>query len=84
MEEFELSIHAQKVIFERKIKLKWIEDTIKNSDRIEADAEFVELKHKLKIVKENGNKVLRVICKMQVKPILIVTTFFDRRMKGVL
>ncbi|MBU0560994.1 MAG: DUF4258 domain-containing protein [Bacteroidota bacterium] len=43
MKNFTLSIHAQKVIFERKIKLKWIENTIKNPDRIEADAEFVEL-----------------------------------------
>jgi hypothetical protein len=84
MEDFELSIHAQKVIFERKIKLEWIENTIKNPDRIEADAEFVELEHKLKNVRENGNKVLRLICKMTVKPILIVTAFFDRRMKGVL
>jgi len=84
MEDFELSIHAQKVIFERKIKLEWIENTIKNPGSIEVDAKFVELEHKLKIVRENGNKVLRVICKMTVKPILIATAFFDRRMKGVL
>ncbi|MFA4922695.1 MAG: DUF4258 domain-containing protein [Ignavibacteriaceae bacterium] len=75
MENFILSIHAQKVIYERKINLGWIENAINNPDKIEVDAECVELEHKLKIVKENGNKVLRVICKMSVKPVLIVMAF---------
>ncbi len=84
MENFILSVHAQKVIYERKIKLEWIEDTVNNPDIIEVDLKSRELEHKLKIIKENDNKVLRVIYNKTVKPIMIVTSFFDRRMKGIL
>ena len=84
MENFILSIHAQKVIYERKIKLEWIENTFKNPDKVEVDLKNLEIEHKLKIIKENDSKVLRVIYNKSVNPIIIVTSFFDRRMKGKL
>ncbi len=42
MENFTLSIHAQKVIHERKINYEWIESAINDPDKIEADAVYVE------------------------------------------
>lgn len=84
MENFTFSAHALKVINERKINIKWIESTINNPDKIEPDTKNCELEHRLKVIKANENRVLRVICNKSVKPILIVTAFFDRRLKGVL
>ena len=84
MTKFNLSAHAKRVIFERNIKHKWIEDTINNPVKIEPDITDTSVEHRLKIIEEYGSRVLRVICKKNVEPTLIITTFFDRREKGKL
>jgi hypothetical protein len=84
MNDFQLSNHAQKVIIERDIKKGWIVDTFTNPDNIESDQKNINLEHRLKIITENDNRVLRMVCNIKVKPTLIVTVFFDRRMKGKL
>lgn len=56
--------------------------TLEDPDKIEFDANDNNLIHNLKIIKDCDNKVLRVIYKKSTEPILLVTAFFDRRMKG--
>ncbi|GBD86281.1 hypothetical protein BMS3Abin03_00195 [bacterium BMS3Abin03] len=83
-EKINLSAHAKRVIFERNIKHKWIEDTINNPDKREPDSTDTSIEHRLKIIEEYGSRVLRVICKKNIEPTLVITTFFDRREKGKL
>lgn len=84
MENFNLSAHAKKVIFERNIKFEWLENTFNKPDKIENDLYDNALEHSLKIIKEYDNRILRIICNKTIKPLLIITAFFDRRMKGKL
>lgn len=84
MSNFKLSEHANKVITERKIDIKWIDQACKNPDNIENDKKSINLEHRLKIITDSDNRVLRVICNVESNPIIIVTAFFDRRMKGKL
>ncbi len=84
MRKYILSNHAEKVILERNIKKEWIENTFNYPDKLEPDIKDNELEHSLKIIKECDNRVLRIIYNKSVEPILVVTAFFDRRMKGKL
>lgn len=74
--EYKFSKHLQERIEERKIKEKWIYDTISNPDRnikIEDDEH-----HYFKKIVDFANRCLKVI----VNPInkIVVTAFFDRKM----
>ena len=84
MENLRLSSHAKKVIFERNIKLTWIENTFNNPDKIEIDLYDNTLEHRLKIINQYDNRILRFIYNKTVNPVLVITAFFDRRMKGKL
>ncbi len=80
--EYEFTAHAQKILQERKIPIEYIKDTILNPDLKFIDENFPELEHRLKEIKENENRVLRVIVNILTLPNRIVTVFYDRRMKG--
>ena len=82
MRDFQLSLHAQKVITERNINIEWIDRVFSNPDKIEYDKKNDILEHRLKVIEEYYDRVLRLVCNTNEKPILIVTAFFDRRMKG--
>jgi hypothetical protein len=82
MSDFKLSEHANKVTTERKIDAMWIDQTCKNPDHVENDKKSINLEHRLKIIPEYNNRVLRVVCNVESNPTIIVTAFFDRRMKG--
>lgn len=84
MKGFRLSNHAEKVIVERNIKKNWIVDTFTNPDNIENDKKNINLEHRLKIITYYDDRVLRIICNIESNPIIIVTAFFDRRLKGKL
>lgn len=82
MKKFQLSKHAEKVIAERNINIDWIEQAFILPDKIESDKKNDILEHRLKVIKENDDRVLRIVCNKNEFPELIVTVFFDRRMKG--
>ncbi|MCF8296120.1 MAG: DUF4258 domain-containing protein [Melioribacteraceae bacterium] len=84
MKNYKLSNHAKKVITERNIKKKWIEEVFEFPAKIESDAKNDILEHRLKSINEYGNRILRIVINKKEKPQLIVTAFFDRRMKGKL
>lgn len=84
MKSFQLSYHAEKVIVERNIKKNWIVDTFTKPDSIESDQKNINLEHRFKKITDYDDRVLRVICNVESSPIIIVTAFFDRRMKGKL
>lgn len=52
--------------------------------RVDQDATDPELKHALGPIEEQGGKVLRVVYSDSVRPVRIITAYFDRSLKGKL
>jgi hypothetical protein len=80
--DYQLSEHAVKRLRERRIDENWIQSAIDQPDRVEADPMDADEKHGLKIIPEMENRVLRVVYNETKNPVLIISAFFDRRMKG--
>jgi len=77
---FRLSVHALDVAEERKIPLEWISRTVESADSVELQPDGTS--HYLKSIVEHGGRVLRVVVSTGTVPPVVVTVFFDRRMKG--
>ena len=80
--DYELSEHAGDALAKRKIPMGWLERVLVSPQLIEPDSEDKALEHRLAAIPEHGNRVLRVIVNLQVKPVRVVTLYFDRGMKG--
>ena len=74
--------HAEKVLNERNISDEWLERVLENPELTEPDEIDPELEHRLGKIEEFGNRVLRVIINVRRRPVLIITAYFDRNMKG--
>ena len=79
MQNYELSSHAKTVKLERKIQQSWIDDAFYFPDKI-IEVDYDEV-HYLKKTKEFGNRYLRLVVNPLKEPNLIITVFFDRRLK---
>jgi hypothetical protein len=84
MKKYVLSSHAKTVITERSIETEWLERVFSKPDKLDADPDDPELKHAFGRIAEHGNRVLRVVYNASVRPITIVTVYFDRRMRNKL
>jgi len=81
---YTLTRHARDALAKRKITTEWLERTLAGPQRIEPDAADPALEHRLAVIPEHGNRVLRVIVNRSDDPMRVVTVFFDRKMKGKL
>lgn len=77
--DFELSEHAQIKMNERGIKLEWIERVLSHPELVEPDRVDGTIEHRIARIPEFGNHALRIIVNTTVKPLRVVTVFFDRR-----
>jgi Domain of unknown function (DUF4258) len=82
MRRYDLSRHAKDVISERCIRLAWLEQVLDSPELVEADRDDPELMHHVGLIKEHGNRVLRVVFNNSATPVRIVTAYFDRKLKG--
>jgi len=82
--EYVFTSHAESVVQKRAIPNDWIERALLNPKVIQPDLLDPDLEHRLILIPEHENRVLRVIVNAQVKPIRIVTVYFDRGMRGKL
>ena len=82
--DFELTQHAKETIEERKIPISYVERVIKNPELIHLDVNDTHLEHRLGVIEEYEDRVLRVIINKNTKPIKIITAYFDRKMRGKL
>ena len=73
--------HAVTVMTERNIPVEWIEQVLKSPNQTEDDRHDGELKHFLRVIKENDNRILRVVTNDHSQPKRIVTLFFDRKQR---
>ncbi|MEW6292312.1 MAG: DUF4258 domain-containing protein [Pseudomonadota bacterium] len=76
--------HAAAVIAARNIKPEWIESALTVPALVQQDADDAELEHRLAAIADNGNRVLRVVVKLDTQPATVITAYFDRAMKGKL
>ena len=79
---YRLSLHAEDALVKRNIPLAWIERVLAHPQRIEPDRLDAALEHRMAVIPEHGDRVLRVIINRQKRPELVVTAFFDRKKKG--
>lgn len=75
--------HALARLAKRQLEREWIERTVSSPARIEGDAEDPALEHRLAVVPELANRVLRVIVS-KAEPKRVITAHVDRSMKGTL
>jgi hypothetical protein len=80
--KYEFSQHARDALAERGIPTEWVERALDNPERTERDSDDPKLTHRLTVIPEHGNRVLRVVVNEQANPPRVVTVYFDRKMKG--
>lgn len=71
--------HAETVMLERKISRAWVENAVLNPDWIEPEPADSAVERRFCIIRENGNRVLRVVCVETAVDIRIISAFFDRK-----
>ena len=81
---YTLTEHAKEAMAKRRIAAEWLERTLANPQRVETDVKDAALEHRLALIPEHGNRVLRVIVNTSLTPLRVVTLYFDRNMKGKL
>lgn len=79
---YDRTAHAAKVITEREIDTAWLERALTKPDRTEADRSDAALTHALARIAERDDRVLRVVYNASANPPLVVTAYFDRRLRG--
>jgi len=78
MMKYRLTQHAKDVLEERQLPAEWLERVLNSPQRIEPDPDDSELEHSLGRIAEFGNRVLRVVVNKTVRPVVVVTVYFDR------
>lgn len=82
--KYKLTQHAKDVLEEREIPLVWLERVLDDPQRSEPDEDDPELEHRLGRIAEHGNRVLRIVINKTVRPVQVVTVYFDRTMRNKL
>ena len=72
MINFKLTRHAEDALVRRKIKKEWLERVQAFPQRIEPDATDPMLEHRLAVISECDNRVLRVIINPHTNPIRVI------------
>lgn len=73
------SKHFAAMLIERGIKKEWAELALNSPDRIEEKDD--NTRHLIKRIPEFGNRWLRVIVNTTTEPEILITAFFDRRVR---
>ena len=84
MTDYVLTAHARTVLAERSIREEWLARVLQQPEREEPDKEDPELTHALGSISEHGGRVLRVVYNGSIKPVRVVTAFFDRTQRNKL
>ena len=69
---------------ERGIAVAWLERVLSSPQRIEPDPDDAELEHRLGRINEHDSRALRVVINKSVRPVRVVTLYFDRAMRNLL
>ncbi len=72
------TLHAERMLVERRIERSWVERTIDQPDAIEKDPLDIQLLRYYRRIPERGGRFLRVVCRPEPGTTVVVTAFFDR------
>jgi len=75
--------HAMQRLAKRGLKPEWIEKIVAAPQLVEPDLEDADLEHRIGVLPELDNRVLRVIVSKS-EPTRVITAFPDHSMKGKL
>ncbi len=75
---YTLTEHARDAMEKRGIAVEWLERTLTTPQWREPDKVDGALEHRLAVIPEFGNRVLRVIVNASADPERVVTMYFDR------
>lgn len=81
--ELDFTQDVRDAIEERRIPIERRGRVVTVPERTEADAGDSDLEHFLARVPEHGNRVRRVAANPRVRPVLVITAFFDRRVRDL-
>jgi hypothetical protein len=84
VESYVLSDHAKQRMAERNISEAWVSRTLANPAKIEPDPINPRCCNAYAVIPECRNLVLKVVYDSIQDPIVVVTVYFDRKMKGKL
>ncbi len=73
--------HVLQRIAKRPLRKEWIESAVDQPTRIEPDGMDATLEHRLAVVPELTNRVLRIIVSKD-EPRRVITVHLDRKLKG--
>jgi uncharacterized DUF497 family protein len=73
-----LTRHAEAKMYERGIRLEWIERTIRNAHWIEPEPRDPSAERRFGAVPEFGGRMLRVVCVETESAIRVIAATFDR------
>ena len=73
------SVHLGDMLQERDVPRDWVDRTEREPDSVQEHEDGT--RHFLKRIPENGNRWLRVVVNVSVRPNRRVTAFFDRRLR---
>lgn len=79
---FEMSIHATRMLEERRIDVEWVTRVIEDPQWVEPDRNDPQLLHALGRIPEYGERVLRVVYNQDATPWRVVTVYFDRTQRN--
>jgi hypothetical protein len=82
--DYILSEHAASTVSERGIRREWIEATLNDPDLKLPHESDASVCYAFKRIDDFNNRVLRVIYNADANPVVIVTVYFDRTMRGKL
>ena len=72
--------HAEHMLARREIDRAWVALTVERPQQREEPGDGTVHYHR--VIPERGGRTLRVIVNPETDPPIVVTTFFDRRLKG--
>ncbi|WP_419926193.1 DUF4258 domain-containing protein [Candidatus Poriferisocius sp.] len=78
------TLHALHVMEERGIPAEWVERAVATPQRRTRDSHDESVERFFIRIRERGDKVLRVAVNTESDPWRVVSTFFDRSMRGQL
>lgn len=81
---FVFTQHAKDIIEVRGIDPAWVALTLGSPEATLRDARDPQLTHALRRIPEHGDRVLRVVYTHRTDPPRVVTTYFDRTLRGKL
>jgi hypothetical protein len=78
------SLHSLDVLEERQIAKEWVQRVVDYPVLTVVDHADPDLEHALAPIIECEGRVLRVVYNAKVSPLVVVTAYFDRAMRGKL